>query len=1625
MRSKKKSFLAMCLAVLMMFQILPINVFAIGGETQAVVKEAIDYALFSASQDSSLSIKGSKVTIKGDVHSNADFIHRGSKLQIEGKCEASGKVDVKSSKAVITKKVEGAQAIEMQDYIEDIKAIASEDVELFEGDKKYKGSKVVLQKSIIAGGNISVRSSKLTSNGYIIAEKDIYFNTSKTESASEKRIVICSEEGNISFKGSRIDLKGIIYAPKGTVTINSAKFSLNGRIIADKIVFKGSSLNVMAGADDLELVRLVKIPILQLVDDNGYLEFSIENIDVAYDYVLTLKSNNSHLEELLAVDLTKPIFTTKETVDGIYQYQITAISKTGMTTNSNTITYVVSTEFIGEIGIDTDGDGIDDETEIQIGTDPLNPDTDEDGLPDGYEYYVLNTSPLEIDTDENGITDGDEDFDNDGLTNYQEYLLTTNPNSSDTDGDMLIDGDEVYKYMTNPLLFDTDADLMCDGDEIFYGTDPLNPDSNSNGIIDGEEKYLTIAETSDEDADPNVKPSVKLELSVDQFRTISVSKYEGDFLADEMPGYIGSAYDFNVHGEIDQAEISFQFNKELLQQHDFQPAIYYYDEENQRLIELPDQRLDLNNGIISVDVEHFSTYILLNKIAFDKVWEEQIRGGNEDGEGIKPLNIVLVIDSSGSMSWNDRYNIRKTAAKEFVAKLGEDDKAAVVDFNGSVKLLTGLTSDKSVLNSAIDRINSSGGTNILPAINMAVQQFVNIGAEINKNIILLSDGDDGTGINSYNTVIQTCISNKITIYTVGLGSEVKANLLTGIATQTGGKYYHATIAQDLYNIYKDVAGETIDYSKDTDGDGISDYNESRIRLGNGIIIKTDPNNPDSDRDGINDGDELNLYEIVYEDHPLAYVNNSSTTSAYLNISYYRYHSNPIKDDTDGDGYSDDVDKFPREKYKTPIILLHGRKNIDGNTNEAYGAQTLISSDKWNNHYIADNIDAQNSIIRSKSRTKDTAWFRDNSKEYYSLTTHKIEKVVNNKEVSDTEIYKDAGKTREPRNLAFSLVNKEKYEINKNLYALNYPNTDLVWKNADLLKWYISELRKNTDLNPTKDNSIPTKFILIGRDSGGLVARYYIENLYGDRYIDRLITIDTEHKGLAKRNESEPIGFDFYGLGKMFEGVSYQAPEKSGWFSGPSKVQTYVAKYQTGLIKPELNTTVPYFRIGTTISKNYGLKPNNLDTLKNPVTNSVKSFLGIKVAEIYGNEYQLLNGDRIPNDLKGVFKNSSTVQSNLLEKISIEAALLAYDDYLRVNRNNKPYYLTKMLKNLGFTNYWKSNGYGNNIEHDISYTIAHRTITEGGTNYNLIAVILRGTDGVEWMGNFDIRKPVGENTIDKYSPEKEEHFSFGYANRVLLEKIYEYCNTYGLDADASKNKIWITGHSRGAAVANLAAAYLTMGKDYKGYLNNRLAQSHNIYAYTFATPNVSTSIQSGNFNNIFNFLNSEDFVTLVPFSQWGYRRYGKDIVQSPGNVVSNDAANFNTNYLITGETKFVAYPDNVNTAGTLFRELSDNTVYGYYNTQRNFYENGEITITTYEFAHDRLASAFQYSHKPFGDEMKAVQGMIREQIEKYKYPFGANSDYGAVCEQVAILSQTDAIAYCHQPQTYYTMTVLRN
>lgn len=172
--------------------------------------------------------------------------------------------------------------------------------------------------------------------------------------------------------------------------------------------------------------------------------------------------------------------------DGV-EAQITAVSAVPAGRSSGSDAVAVDYE-----GTDIGSGSFVGDADPGSGTDPLDPDSDDDGLCDG-----PNSAPMAMVS----VCVGGEDLNADGATvttiggSGSRGSGETDPQNSDTDGDGLTDGEEILAIDTDPLDTDTDNDGLTDGEELVAGldgvvTDPLDLDTDDDGLADGAELQL-------------------------------------------------------------------------------------------------------------------------------------------------------------------------------------------------------------------------------------------------------------------------------------------------------------------------------------------------------------------------------------------------------------------------------------------------------------------------------------------------------------------------------------------------------------------------------------------------------------------------------------------------------------------------------------------------------------------------------------------------------------------------------------------------------------------------------------------------------------------------------------------------------------------------------------------------------------------------------------------------------------------------------------------------------------------------------------------------------------------------------------------------------------------------------
>ena len=195
--------------------------------------------------------------------------------------------------------------------------------------------------------------------------------------------------------------------------------------------------------------------------------------------------------------------------------------------------------------------------------------------------------------------------------------------------------------------------------------------------------------------------------------------------------------------------------------------------------------------------------------------------------------------------------------------------------------------------------------------------------------------------------------------------------------------------------------------------------------------------------------------------------------------------------------------------------------------------------------------------------------------------------------------------------------------------------------------------------------------------------------------------------------------------------------------------------------------------------------------------------------------------------------------------------------------------------------------------------AHREVAVNGTNYQIFTVAVQGSSGKDqWFSNFDVGDysdaatthtyatlsathsvavavASGADSATQASVQTEsltnygilaagfstEHKGFALAAYRLNAKFAAYVTEHA-ESDATKI-ILLTGHSRGAAIANILGKVYEDNSDWTSF------------SYGFATPRTTTASNAADYKTIFNIINTDDLVTELPLADWGFVRYGTD------------------------------------------------------------------------------------------------------------------------------------------------------
>lgn len=255
------------------------------------------------------------------------------------------------------------------------------------------------------------------------------------------------------------------------------------------------------------------------------------------------------------------------------------------------------------------------------------------------------------------------------------------------------------------------------------------------------------------------------------------------------------------------------------------------------------------------------------------------------------------------------------------------------------------------------------------------------------------------------------------------------------------------------------------------------------------------------------------------------------------------------------------------------------------------------------------------------------------------------------------------------------------------------------------------------------------------------------------------------------------------------------------------------------------------------------------------------------------------------------------------------------------------------KNLEFSAVEFNNYYENPFDlrygvHNVAYTIGQKKQKNG--NGDILLISIRGSysgkgKGInllapDWQSDFTLGNP------SPFAPSGiRVHYGFGIACDNLCNSLKEFIDKHELN---DNTQIVVTGHSRGAAVANLLEARIMDGSLKSSGVN--IPSKATVYGYNFACPDTmifDLGDYSNEYDNIFNIANGLDPVSFVagiigdsvierfvfPKGYWG--KYGKSYWFAEDN---NWKKVFESEKYIDGEAhdpgRYLTYLSNVNNNG---------------------------------------------------------------------------------------------------------------
>jgi VWFA-related protein len=177
-----------------------------------------------------------------------------------------------------------------------------------------------------------------------------------------------------------------------------------------------------------------------------------------------------------------------------------------------------------------------------------------------------------------------------------------------------------------------------------------------------------------------------------------------------------------------------------------------------------------------------------------------------------PISLGLVIDNSGSM--REKRTSVESAALALVRDSNKLDEVFVVNFNDEPYLDADFTSDISVMEQGLTKIDSRGGTAMREAIRVSVDHLKDKAKRDKKVILIVTDGNDNASTTTLDAVVRLAQQDDVLIYAIGLLSDEEKReagkakrALNALTENTGGLVFYPKEVSEVEKIAHEVASD--------------------------------------------------------------------------------------------------------------------------------------------------------------------------------------------------------------------------------------------------------------------------------------------------------------------------------------------------------------------------------------------------------------------------------------------------------------------------------------------------------------------------------------------------------------------------------------------------------------------------------------------------------------------------------------------------------------------------------------------------------------------------------------------------------------------------------------------------